>query len=87
MITLPPTDAMGNSSLFFVLAFLGRRKIGSASALSGFPLEIFLRGRTKQNRAFPLGDNWQGQLLMIMPPPTDAMGDSSLLFVLAYLRR
>jgi hypothetical protein len=41
---------MGNSSLFFVLAFLGRQKIGSASALSGFPLENFLRGRTKQCR-------------------------------------
>ena len=50
MIMLPPTDAMGNSSLFFVLAFLGRRKIGSASALSGFSLENFLRGRTKQHR-------------------------------------
>ena len=46
----PPTDAMGNSSLLFVLAFLGRQKIGSASALSGFPLEFFLRGRTKQHR-------------------------------------
>jgi hypothetical protein len=40
---------MGNSSLLFVLA-LGRRKIGSASALSGFPLEIFLCGQTKQRR-------------------------------------
>ncbi len=49
MITPPPTDAMGNSSLLFVLA-LGRQKIGSASALSGFPLEIFLRGQTKQCR-------------------------------------
>ncbi len=29
---------------------LGRQKIGSASALSGFPLEIFLRGQTKQRR-------------------------------------
>ncbi len=46
MITPPPTDAMGNSSLLFVLAFLGRQKIGSA----GFPLEIFLRGQTKQRR-------------------------------------
>ena len=43
-------DAMGDSSLLFVLAFLGRQKIGSASKLSGFPLEIFLRGRTKQRR-------------------------------------
>jgi hypothetical protein len=51
---------MGNSNLFFVLAFLGRQKIGSASALSGFPLEIFLRGRTKHNQAFPSGDTWQG---------------------------
>ncbi len=41
---------MGDSSLFFVLAFLGWKKIGSASALSGFPLEIFLRSRTKQRR-------------------------------------
>ncbi len=45
-----PMDAMGNSSPFFVLAFLGWQKIGSASALSGFPLEFFLRGRTKQRR-------------------------------------
>jgi hypothetical protein len=43
-------DAMGNSRPFFVLAFLGQQKIGSASALSSFPLEIFLRGRTKQCR-------------------------------------
>jgi hypothetical protein len=50
MITPPPTDAMGDSSLFFVLASLGRQKFGSASALSGFPLEFFLRGRTKQRR-------------------------------------
>ncbi len=50
MITPPPTDAMGDSSLFFVLAFLGQQKIGSASALSGFPLEIFLRGQTKQRQ-------------------------------------
>jgi hypothetical protein len=41
---------MGDSSLFFVLAFLGQQKIGSASTLSGFPLEIFFRGRTKQRR-------------------------------------
>jgi hypothetical protein len=42
MITPPPTDAMGDSSLFFfVLAFLDRQKIGSASALSGLPLEFF----------------------------------------------
>ncbi len=27
---------------------LGRQKIGSASTLSGFPLEIFLHGQTKQ---------------------------------------
>jgi hypothetical protein len=46
----PPTDAMGDSSLFFVLGFLGQQKIGSASALSGFPLENFLRGRIKQRR-------------------------------------
>jgi hypothetical protein len=32
-------DAMGYSSLFFVLAFLGQEKIGSASTLSGFPPE------------------------------------------------
>ncbi len=50
MITPSPTDAMGDSSLFFVLASLGRRKFGRASALSGFPLEFFLRGRTKQRR-------------------------------------
>ncbi len=50
MITPPPMDAMGNSSLLFVLAFLGRQKIGSASALSGFPLEIFLRGQIKQRQ-------------------------------------
>jgi hypothetical protein len=50
MITPPPTDAMGNGSLLFVLGFLGRKKIGSASAMSGFPLEIFLRGQTKQRR-------------------------------------
>ncbi len=50
MITPPPTDAMGDSSLLFVLAFLGRQKIGSASVLSGFPLEIFLCGQTKQLR-------------------------------------
>ncbi len=50
MITPPPMDAMGDSSLLFVLAFLGRQKIGSASALSGFPLENFLRGQTKQRR-------------------------------------
>ncbi len=50
MITPPPTDAMGDSSLLFVLAFLGREKIGSAPALSGFPLEIFLCGQTKQHR-------------------------------------
>jgi hypothetical protein len=49
MITPTPTDAMGDSSLLFVLA-LGRQKIGSASALSGFPLENFLRGQTKQRR-------------------------------------
>jgi hypothetical protein len=48
MITPPPTDTMGNSSLLFVLTFLGRQKNGSASALSNFPLEIFLRGQTKQ---------------------------------------
>jgi hypothetical protein len=29
---------------------LGQQKISSASALSGFPLEIFLRGQTKQCR-------------------------------------
>jgi hypothetical protein len=50
MITPPPTDAMGDSSLLFLLAFLGQQKISSASALSGFPLEIFLRGQTKQCR-------------------------------------
>ncbi len=33
-----------------MLAFLGREKIGSASTLSSFPLEIFLRGQTKQRR-------------------------------------
>jgi hypothetical protein len=49
MIMPPPTDAMGNSSLLFVLA-LGRQKNGSASALSGFPLEVFLRGQTTQRR-------------------------------------
>jgi hypothetical protein len=36
-----PTDAMGYRSLFFVLAFLGREKIGSASTLSDFSLKIF----------------------------------------------
>jgi hypothetical protein len=36
-----PTDAMGYLGLFIVLAFLGREKIGSASALSGFPLNFF----------------------------------------------
>jgi hypothetical protein len=50
MIAPPPTDAMGDSSLLFVLVFLGRQKFGSASALSDFPLEIFLRGQTKQLR-------------------------------------
>ncbi len=49
MIMPPPTDAIGDSSLLFVLA-LGRRKIGSASALSSFPLEVFLRGQTTQCR-------------------------------------
>ncbi len=49
MIMPPPTDAMGDSSLLFVLA-LGRQKIGSASALSGFPLEVFPRGQTIQRR-------------------------------------
>jgi hypothetical protein len=34
-------DAMGYCGLFFVLVFLGREKIGSASTLSGFPLKIF----------------------------------------------
>jgi hypothetical protein len=51
IITPPPTDAMGDSSLFFVLAFLGRRKIGSASALSGFPLKIFLHSRNQTTPA------------------------------------
>ena len=69
ILTPPPTDAMGDSSLFFVLAFLGRQKIGSASALSGFPLKIFLRGRTKQRRQ---------PLTIRMGTPMDAMGDSSL---------
>ncbi len=49
MIMPPPTEAMGDSSILFVLA-LGRRKIGSASVLSGFPLEVFLRGQTTQRR-------------------------------------
>ncbi len=49
MIMSPPTDAMGDSSLLFVLA-LGWQKIGSTSALSGFPLEVFLRGQTTQRR-------------------------------------
>jgi hypothetical protein len=34
-------DAMGDSSLLFVLAFLGQQKFGSASALSSFPLDFF----------------------------------------------
>jgi hypothetical protein len=38
-------DAMGYRGLFFVLAFLGREKIGSTSTLSGFPLKIFGCGR------------------------------------------
>jgi hypothetical protein len=66
---------MGTNSLFFVLAFLGQQKIGSASALSGFPLKF-----VKQSR-----QHWRP--LMITPPPTDAMGDSSLFFVLASLSR
>ncbi len=49
MIMPPPTDAMGDSSLLFALV-LGRRKIGSASALSGFPLAVFLCGQTTQRR-------------------------------------
>jgi hypothetical protein len=40
-----PMDAMGYCGLFFVLVLLGREKIGSASALSGFPLKIFGCGR------------------------------------------
>jgi hypothetical protein len=36
-----PTDAMSYLGLFFVLAFLGKEKIGSASTLSSFPLKIF----------------------------------------------
>jgi hypothetical protein len=36
-----PTDAMGYRGLFFVLAFLGREIIGSASTLSGFPVKFF----------------------------------------------
>jgi hypothetical protein len=59
---------MGTNSLFFVLAFLGPQKIGSASALSGFSLKF-----VKQRR-----QHWQP--LMITPPPTDAMGNSSLFF-------
>jgi hypothetical protein len=39
VVALPP-DAMGTNSLFSVLAFLGQQKIGSASALSGFPLKF-----------------------------------------------
>jgi hypothetical protein len=34
-------DAMGYSNFFFVLAFLGQERIGSASALASFPLKIF----------------------------------------------
>jgi hypothetical protein len=41
---------MGYSSLFFVLEFLGQEKIGSASALSGFPLNIVRHGQSKQRR-------------------------------------
>jgi hypothetical protein len=41
---------MGYSGLFFVLAFLGQEKIGSASALSGFPLKIVCWGQSKQHR-------------------------------------
>ncbi len=67
---------MGTNSLFFLLAFLGQQKIGSASALSVFPLKF-----VKQRR-----QHWQP--LMITPPPTDAMGDSSLFFfVLVFLDR
>jgi hypothetical protein len=40
-----PTDTMGYRGLFFVLAFLGREIIGSASMLSGFPLKFFGCGR------------------------------------------
>jgi hypothetical protein len=46
-------DAMGDSSLLFVLAFLGRRKFGSASALSGFPLENFPPAATPTNANNP----------------------------------
>ncbi len=38
------------AAFFLCWRFLGRRKIGSASALSGFPVEFFLRGQTKQRR-------------------------------------
>jgi hypothetical protein len=43
-------DAMGYSGLFFVLAFLGQEKIGSASTLSSFPLKIVCRGQSEQRR-------------------------------------
>ncbi len=74
VVALPP-NTMGTNGLFFILAFFGRQKIGSASALSGFPLRF--SNKRRQHK----------QSLMITPPPTDAIGDSSLLFVLAFLGR
>jgi hypothetical protein len=59
---------MGTNSLFSVLAFLGQQKIGSASALSGFPLKFVTHRHPHR------------QPLMITPSPMDAMGNSSLFF-------
>jgi hypothetical protein len=57
-----PMDAMGYSGLFFVLAFLGQERIGSASALASFPLKFFGCGQ------------WHPQQVVAVAQPTDAMG-------------
>jgi hypothetical protein len=56
-----PTDAMGYSNLFFVLAFLGQEKIGSASVLAGFFLKIFRCGQ------------WRPRQVVAAARPTDTM--------------
>jgi hypothetical protein len=43
-------DTMGTPCLFFGLVFIGREKMGSAYALSGFPLGFFLRGTATISR-------------------------------------
>jgi hypothetical protein len=65
----------GHKRPLFYTGVLWLAKIGSASALSGFPLR-FVKQRRQHRRS-----------LMITPSPTDAMGDCSLLFVLPFLGR